>query len=186
MAATTAQALANFERNIEVTTGLSVEGWVALIRAGPHTKHGQMVAWMKAHHGLAHSHANHIAKAATAIGPSADGDPVAHLFEGDKAALRPLYDAVVAAAIACGADVEIAPKKNNVSVRRAKQFALIQPTTKTRVDLGLILKGREPAGRLEASGSFNAMFTHRVKLSGVAELDDEVRGWLREAYGEAG
>jgi hypothetical protein len=185
MAATTA-ALATFERNIELTTGRAIADWVALIHAGPHTKHGQMVAWLKADHGLSHSHANHIAKTATAAAPSADGDPVAHLFEGDKAALRPLYDALIAAALACGPDVEIAPKKNNVSLRRGKQFALIQPTTRTRLDLGLILKGREPAGRLEASGSFNAMFTHRVKLGGVAEVDDAVRGWLREAYGEAG
>ena len=82
--------------------------------------------------------------------------------------------------------MSIAPKKNNVSLRRARQFALVQPTTKSRIDLGLILKGREPSGRLEASGSFNAMFTHRVKLGGLAEVDDQVRGWLREAYREAG
>ena len=52
-------------------------------------------------------------------------------------------------------------RRANVSVRRKKQFALIQPSTKTRLDLGLILKGRPVEGRLEPSGSFNAMFTHR-------------------------
>ena len=181
-----AAALATFARNIEAQTGRSVDAWADLLREGPLTKHGEMVAWLKAEHGLSHGHANHIAKAALAPPPDAGGDPVAHLFEGEKAHLRPLYDALIAAALACGPDVEVAPKKANVSLRRAKQFALIQPTTKTRVDLGLILKGREPAGRLEASGSFNAMFTHRVKLGAVAEADDEVRGWLREAYGEAG
>jgi hypothetical protein len=81
--------------------------------------------------------------------------------------------------------VEVAPKKANVSLRRAKQFALIQPSTSARLDLGLILKGRPAQGRLEASGSFNAMFTHRVKLSGPADIDDELMGWLREAYNDA-
>ena len=178
-------ALATFARNIELRTGRSVDAWADLLRAGPHKKHGEMVAWLKAEHGLSHGHANHLAKAALAPPADAGDDPVAYLFEG-KTALRPIHDALIAAALACGPDVEIAPKKLNVSLRRAKQFALIQPTTKTRLDLGLILKGREPAGRLGASGSFNAMFTHRVKLGAVAEVDEEVRGWLRAAYGEAG
>ena len=180
------QALATFARNIEAQTGVSVSAWTERLRASGLARHGQMLAWLKGEHGLSHGHANFLAKTALAPRPDAGGDAVAHLFAGDKAALRPLYDAVVAAALALGPDVEIAPKKANVSLRRAKQFALLQPTTKTRLDLGLILKGREPAGRLEASGSFNAMFTHRVKLGVVAEVDDEVRGWLAEAYGEAG
>ena len=51
-----------------------------------------------------------------------------------------------------GKDVEVAPKKAYVSLRRNKQFALIQPSTRTRVDLGLNLKGVEPEGRLEGRG----------------------------------
>jgi hypothetical protein len=84
-----------------------------------------------------------------------------------------------------GPDVEIAPKKANVSVRRSKQFALIQPTTRTRIDVGLILKGVEPSGRLEASGSFNAMFTHRVRVETVADINGELKRWLKQAYSEA-
>lgn len=179
-------ALATFARNIELQTGRAVDAWADLLRAGPHTKHGEMVAWLKTEHDLSHGHANYLAKAALAPPADAGGDPVAHLFADGKEALRPIYDALIAAALACGPDVEIAPKKLNVSLRRARQFALIQPTTKTRVDLGLILKGREPSGRLEASGSFNAMFTHRVKIDGAGEVDDEVREWLRESYAQAG
>jgi hypothetical protein len=88
--------------------------------------------------------------------------------------------------MASGPDVEIAPKKANVSLRRRKQFALLQPTTRTRLDLGLILKASEPEGRLEASGSFNAMFTHRVKLAAPDDIDAEVLAWLKAAYEEAG
>jgi hypothetical protein len=146
-----------------------------------------MVSWLKAEHQLSHSHANHIAKRALSdASPSPTDDPVAALFAGAKTGLRPVYDRVVEAAATFGDDVEVAPKKANVSLRRAKQFALLQPSTNTRLDLGLILKGRLPGGRLEPSGAFNAMFTHRVKLTKASEIDDELLGWLREAYDGAG
>jgi hypothetical protein len=179
-------AIATFERNIEARTGRPVSAWAALVRDQGLEKHGQMVAWLKAEHGFSHGHANHVAKRALeAAAPRSDDDPAAHLFEG-KAAIRPLYDRLATMAAALGPDVEIAPKKLNASVRRRKQFALLQPSTRTRLDLGLILPGRAPAGRLEASGSFNAMFTHRVKLAGVDEIDAEVEGWLKDAYDAAG
>jgi hypothetical protein len=84
-----------------------------------------------------------------------------------------------------GSDVEIAPKKAYVSLRRSKQFGLVQPSTKTRVDIGLVLRDTEPAGRLEASGSFNAMVTHRVRVEDKASVDDELIAWLRKAYDAA-
>jgi hypothetical protein len=179
-------AVATFERNIEAQTGRPVESWVASVQQQSLPKHGAIVAWLKTEHGLSHAHANHIAKRTTeAESPHSTGDRVAQMFNG-KERLRPIYDRLVAEATLLGPDVEVAPKKANVSVRRRKQFALIQPSTGTRIDLGLILKDRNPAGRLEASGSFNAMFTHRVKLASIDEIDAELTKWLREAYDEAG
>jgi hypothetical protein len=176
-------AIATFERNIETQTGRSVTAWADLVRAEGLAKHGQMVAWLKGDHGLSHGHANHIAKHATAPSPSG-ADPIKLLFEG-KETLRPLYDKLVAVAESLGPDVEIAPKKANVSVRRSKQFALLQPSTRTRLDLGLILKGKAPEGRLEPSSSFNAMFTHRVKIEKAEDIDGEVKAWLKAAYDAA-
>ena len=185
--ATVQDAVATFERNIQSQTGKSVEAWADLVRAQGLAKHGQMVAWLKADHGLSHGYANHIAKRATeAATPRSADDPVQHLFEGGKESLRSFYDQIVAAAQSLGPDVEIAPKKANVSVRRKKQFALIQPTTKTRIDLGLILKDQAPEGRLNPSGSFNAMFTHRVKIDKAEDIDAELRTWLKAAYDAAG
>ncbi|WP_295995661.1 DUF5655 domain-containing protein [Rugamonas sp.] len=91
----------------------------------------------------------------------------------------------MAYAATLGPDVEIAPKKSNVSLRARKQFALLQPNTKTRLDLGLILPGRAAEGRLEASGSFNAMFTHRVKLESMDQIDAEIELWITQAYAAA-
>jgi hypothetical protein len=179
-------AIATFERNIETQTGRALSAWVEAVRAQGLPRHGQMVAWLKTEHQLSHAHANHVAKRALEPAePRSGDDPVAHLFADGKEGLRPIYDRLAAEVAAFGPDVELAPKKANVSVRRRKQFALIQPSTRTRVDLGLIL-GRAPRGRLEPSGSFNAMFTHRVKLAAPEEIDPEVIAWLREAYDAAG
>ena len=179
-------AVASFERNIEVQTGKSVEAWAALVSVRRFEKHGQMVGWLKAEHQLSHSHANHIAKRVIRdASPPPTDDPIASIFTGAKITLRPMYDQLVDAAAKFGGDVEVAPKKANVSLRRARQFALVQPSTSSRLDLGLILKNKLPRGRLEASGGFNAMFTHRVKLSDPSEIDEELLGWLREAYDEA-
>ena len=84
-----------------------------------------------------------------------------------------------------GKDVELAPKKTYVSLRRAKQFGLVQPSTKTRVDVGINLKGMPPTDRLEASGSFNAMVSHRVRVASAKEVDAELIGWLKRAYEHA-
>ena len=178
-------AIASFERNIEAQTGQSVSAWAALLGQQGFEKHGQMVGWLKSEQNLSHSHANHIAKRVMQDAAPPTEDPVAALFAGAKQNLRPLYDAVVDAVVGFGADVEVAPKKANVSLRRRRQFALIQPSTATRLDLGLILNDTPADGRLQASGSFNAMFTHRVKLASPVDIDGAVLGWLRQAYDEA-
>ncbi len=80
---------------------------------------------------------------------------------------------------AFGDDVEVAPKKASVSLRRAKQFALVTPATRSRVDLGVNLTGAEPTERLRAA---TGMCTRKVALRGAEEVDAEVVEWLRRAY----
>jgi len=81
-----------------------------------------------------------------------------------------------------GPDIDLAPKKGYVSVRRTKQFAILQPSTATRLDVGINLKGVEASGKLEPSGSFNAMLTHRVRVTTLDEVDDNLVAWLKQAY----
>ena len=140
---------------------------------------------LKAEHGVTHGFANLIAHKSLESDAGSAGssdDLVAAQYAGAKAGLRPIYDALIAAARKFGQDVEVAPKKTYVSLRRSKQFALIQPSTKDRVDVGINLKGVAPAGRLEASGSFNAMVTHRVRVAEEQGVDQELIRWLQEAY----
>ncbi len=180
-------ATQNMIKNLAANTGRPLAAWTALVRGAGLEKHGEMVAWLKSKHGLGHGYANlvvHEARAAAAPPPAGDA-AIDAWFEGDKAALRPIYDAVMAAVRGLGGDVELAPKKAYMSVRRSKQFACVHPSTKTRLDLGLQLKGTAPAGRLEAAGSWNAMVSHRVRIESVAQFDAEVRGWLKAAYDAA-
>lgn len=134
---------------------------------------------------MGHGYANLVASTALTPAATAGEDLVSAQYAGRTAALRPIYDAIAAAVASLGPDVELAPKKTYVSLRRSKQFALVQPSTATRVDVGIQLPGVEPLGRLEPSGSFNAMVTHRVRVEAAAEVDDALLGWLRQAYERA-
>lgn len=184
-----ADAEATMVENLKKTSGKSLEEWLALLASHRGSKHGAIVSLLKSEHGMTHGYANLVAHKllkSDAASSSGEGvDLVAEQYAGAKTALRPIYDAIVEAIGKLGADIELAPKKAYVSARRSKQFAILQPSTSTRFDLGLNLKGVPAAGRLEASGSWNAMVTHRVKLARVDEVNAELVAWIRQAYENA-
>lgn len=173
--------LATMLANIPEKTGKPLADWLKLIAKSDHDKHGAIVKFLKAEHGVTHGFANLIA--AKARDTDDDGDLVAAQYKGAKSALRPLHDAIVKFAHSLGKDVEIAPKKASVSLRRKKQFALITPATKTRIDLGLALKGDAPTDRLAL---YNAMCSHRVRLQSTADFDRQVKAWMKAAYSRSG
>lgn len=184
MAQSPEQMEATMVANLAEKTGKTLAQWLKIAKGSKLEKHGQLVAFLKTEHGMTHGFANLVAhKTLKSDAGSVDsGDLVAAQYSGKKADLRPIYDALVAAVQKLGDDVELAPKKAYVSLRRNKQFGLIQPSTATRVDVGINLKGVEPTARLEASGSFNAMVSHRVRLSASKDVDAALVKWLRQAY----
>ena len=172
-------------RNLQENTGKSLSQWIKIAKASKLAKHGELVKHLKSKHGMTHGYANLIAHKtlkSDAGSASSETDLVAAQYAGAKAALRPIYDALLAGVKKFGKDVEIAPKKAYVSLRRSKQFGLIQPSTATRVDVGINLKGQAPTNRLEKSGSFNAMVSHRVRIGDRKEINKELLGWLKAAY----
>lgn len=179
-------ATAKMIANLEMSSGRSFADWIALAKGSGQAKHGQMVAWLKGEQGLTHGYANLVAhKTLASDAGSQEGDDLmAAMFAGPKAAMKPAYDKAARFVEGLGG-VEFAPKKGYVSLRRSKQFGLLQPSTKDRLDIGLALKGVEPSGRLEAAGSWNAMVSHRVRIGSADEIDAEVLGWLREAWERA-
>lgn len=176
-------------RNIETTYKRPLREWFAIIEGSGLTKHTDVVALLKTRHGMAHGAAHRVSlverQSRAAEASSADGDTTYGLYDGKKADLRPLHDALMHV-IEGLRDVEVVPKDGYLSLRRARQFAMIQPTTATRIDVGLILKGTPVAGRLEDAQKFNALFTHRVRMTGQADIDAEFRRWLSVAYKAAG
>jgi predicted transport protein len=180
-------ATATMIANLPDKTGKPLDAWLKIVTKAKLQKHGEIVSMLKADHGIGHGFANLIAHRALAsdAGSHEAEDLVAAQYAGPKSGLKPIYDKLAVVAKSLGSDIEFAPKKAYVSLRRSKQFGLIQPSTATRLDLGLNLKGVAPNGRLEAAGSWNAMCSHRVKLGSAADVDAAVKSWLKQAYDAA-
>jgi len=167
------------------------EGLQAQIRnieASGMTKHTDVVNMLKSDYGMTHGAAHRVSIVARQAAQPAerDRDPISAMYTGKKAGLRPLHEALMKAAEALGDDIELAPKKGYVSLRRRKQFAMIQPSAAGRIDLGLILRDMPADERLESAAGFNALFTHRVRLFGPADVDAQLISWLQRAYDHAG
>jgi Domain of unknown function (DUF5655)/Domain of unknown function (DUF4287) len=175
------------KRNLPARTGGTFEEWVALARKEALPTRRQTIAWLKTTHGLGTVTATFIAAEAegkSIVDTYADsGALLDGMYSGEKAVLRPLYDQLTKLARGLGKDVDLTVCKTYVGIRRAKQFALVRPTTKTRVDLGLALPDVKPAGRLLAAGSIGSdRMTHRIPIATRKEIDSEVRRWLKAAY----
>ena len=106
------------------------------------------------------------------------------MFSGKKAGLRPLYDEILKLTTGLGEDVTVSPGKTIIPFYRNHVFAQVKPTTQTRVDLGLCLRGVKPSGRLVATGgeAKGDRITHRIGISSMKDIDREVRDWLKRAY----
>lgn len=176
------------EKGLLEKTGKSLEEWIAIVRKQNFAKHGEIMKFLKSEHGFTHGFANFVALKARASDAASfeETDLLAMQYSKGKEQLKPIYEKLVQEIQQFGKDIEFVPKKANVSVRREKQFALIQPSTKTRIDLGLKLPGKELEGRLGDSGRFGSMCTHSVQLTSPEEVDNEVLSWLQEAYEQAG
>ncbi len=176
-------AIASQIANLEAKTGRSLADWIDIARTtgdGSAPTHRAIIERLKADHGLGHGYANLVATRALAPPDQPGGeDLVASWYAGPKAALRPLHDAVVAVVAGFGPDVEHAPKKAYLSLRRRKQFAMVGPGPGGRLEIGLNLADRPVGGRLEAA---SGMASRRVRIASEGDLDDELVGWLREAY----
>ena len=94
------------------------------------------------------------------------------------------YDALEKVMRSLGADVRSMPKKGYVSFVRRKQFGMLQPGTKW-VNVGLILGNKKPGDRLKDAKTWNALFTHRVLVESVGDIDAELRDWITDAYDRA-
>ena len=174
--------------NIEKATGKTLAEWTSIVNKSGLAKHGELVNFLKEKHGFTHGNANtivHFAKQSHAGAVENSGDLITEQYKG-KENLKSWYDKIMAGISEFGNDVEIAPKKAYVSLRRKKQFAILQPFTKDRLDVGLNIKGVAPSGNVEEGSKWNAMCTHRVRVEEEKTINNELLNWIKKAYDQAG
>lgn len=174
-------ALQTMINNLPEKTGKSLSDWHKVLASQGLSKHGEMVKYLKTEHGVTHGFANTIVALYLDAGSSSKDDPIANQY-AQKPQLYKIYKQLDKYIKSLGKDIEVAPKKNSVSYIQGRQFALIQPTTKTRIDLGLKIKDQTPTGKLETSGPFGTMCTHRIQLTKDSDIDQEVKDWIKTAY----
>lgn len=175
------------EKGLLEKTGQSLDHWIKVIKDSGLQKHGEILKFLKTHHNFTHGYANFVSHKARGsdAASQAPQDLVSIQYE-KKPHMIPWYEKLIEITKQFGSDVEIVPKKTSVSLRRKRQFALIQPSTKTRMDLGLKYNDRPVDGRLESSGPFGAMCSHRVQIKQLEDIDEQVVNWMKDAYEEAG
>ena len=180
-------------QELKPKTGRSLDEWLKFIKkSGPKTEQERR-DWLKKEHGLGTNSAWWLAERAEGKGGE-DDDPDAYLkaaegyvekmFAGPKAGLRPIYDALLKLGLSVGKDVKACPCQTIVPLYRKHVFAQIKPTTQTRIDFGFALKDLKATGRLIDTGGFakKDRITHRIAITQLADIDDEVKRWLRHAY----
>ena len=183
-------------KNIQTRTGKTIAELHAAVAASGAAKHGVRRSWLMEHFKLGYGDANVVAQfidkplpdlgagAPTAAATAASGDPLAAIYTGAKAGLRPLHEAVMSQIRAFG-DFDEAPKKSYVSLRRKKQFAMVGPATKDSVEIGINVKNLPAHARLKLQPA-GSMCNATTRITRAAEVDAQLQGWLRQAYDAAG
>jgi len=178
-------------RELPEKTGRSLEEWIALVKkSGPATEKERR-DWLKKEYKLGTNSAICIAERADGKGTEEDtpegylkaaGEWVEAMFSGPKAGLRPLYDQLLEVALELGA--KASPGKTAVSLYRNHVFANLKPSTNTRIDLGLALGNMKTPKRLIDTGGYEKKdrITRRIEVKTKADIDEELKKWLKKAW----
>jgi predicted transport protein len=182
------KALETMINNLKKNTGKSLDQWIAIVRKEKFEKHGTAMKFLKGEHGLTHGFANlivHKSKGSDAGSVTDKKSLIDAQYKGKEHWL-PLYEKLLSKIEKFGSDIEIAPKKSYVSLRRKKQFAMLIPATKTRYEIGLNAKGHEGDQLAEAVTKANSMCSHKIKLTSEKDANTKVIAWIKKAYESAG
>ena len=173
--------------NLKEKTGHSLDEWKKIIAKQGCAKHGEIVKFLKETHSVTHGYASEIAL--KVLGSDADStnntdELIVNQYKG-KEHLKPFYDTIISEIEKFEGNFEIAPKKTYVSLRRKKQFIILNPASKTRFEIGFNLKGTEAKGKLIAEKP-DGICSHKINLSDMTDIDQEVMDWIKIAFDNAG
>jgi hypothetical protein len=177
-------------------TGRTIDEWVALVQKdGPKSGHKARVDWLKTKHKMGNNSAWWIAERAE--GKSGEEDTpegyldaaekyVEKMYSGKKESLRPIYNQLLEIGKSVADDVKACPCQTMVPLYRNHVFAQIKPTTNSRIDMGFALakyKGKLPKRLIDTGGlAKKDRITHRIEITEVSQIDDDVRKWIKTAY----
>jgi predicted transport protein len=177
-------------QNIQNKTGKTLEELFDFIKKSGLEKHSQVRDLLIKELALGYGDANtlvHVYKNSLEdklLSSDSLENSLLSIYSGSREGLRPLHDAVMKAIHKLG-DFEIAPKKTYLSLRRKKQFAMVCPGTKNRLEIGLNMKGVPSTERLQEQPA-GGMCQYKVWLQDSSEIDEELLTWIKTAYESAG
>lgn len=171
-------------------TGRTLEQWVALVKESGIDPLDQKAvrAWLKDEHGVPQNSQWAIADAAARAAGWERPDVEEYIdgqYDGAKAALRPIFDALRTIIESLGDDIRVEGRGGYTPFVRRRQFAAIAAATRTRVDVGLRYTD-PPRSKLLVEGRAPGQGTHRLGLSSVDDITPEVERLLRMAYEQNG
>ena len=174
-------------------TGRSLDEWLKLIKQDGPPSENERRDWLKSKFGLGTNSAWWLAQRSVGKGEEAS-DPAQYLraaeryveaiFSGKKDGLRPIYDALLKLGLNIGKEAKACPCQTIVPLYRNHVFAQIKPTTQTRIDLGLALGNLKTPKRLIDTGGYakKDRITHRIEITTLKDIDQDVKRWLKVAY----
>jgi len=171
-------------KSLETRTGEGLVEWNRRIRAGRFRETRHLRTWLSKHGITGYpqqllvmerfGYPEHILTSGARL--------IANQY-ADRPELRPILDAVLRVARTSG-PVVVQARKTFVALATARRtFARVQPTTRTRVDLGLRLDGQRAGGRLRPNRHDTMLV--RVGLTNVHDVDSAVVAWIRRARTES-
>ena len=174
-------------------TGRSLDEWLKLIKQDGPPSENERRDWLKSKFGLGTNSAWWLAERSVGKGEeTSDPDQylraaekyVEEMFSGKKEGLRPIYDALLKLGLNIGKEAKACPCQTIVPLYRNHVFAQIKPTTQTRIDLGLALGNLKTPKRLIDTGGYakKDRITHRIEITSLKDIDQDVKRWLKVAY----
>jgi hypothetical protein len=176
-----------YYENLLRNTGRTLEEWVETAASRFPEDDRALHTWLMTQPGFSTNYARWVMEAARGRADAEAYDPmalVAAMFAGPKQGLLPLYNTVLKFGLALGSDVRACPCSTIVPLYRRHVFAQLKPSSRSRLDLGLALKGEQPPPFLIETGGAQKgdRITHRFPLSSETDFGDEAGEWMRRAY----
>ncbi len=171
-------------------TGRTLDEWVSLVSASdidPRDQKG-VRSWLKNEHGVLQNSQWAIADAAARGAgwerPDVQGS-IDQQYAGAKAGLRPIFDRIREIVELLGDDVQVEGRATYTPFVRRRQFVAVAAATRTRVDVGLRFVD-VPKSTLLVASNAPGQATHKLSLTSVSDVNNEVERLLKIAYEQNG